>query len=359
MKGTTLLFEPLPIGRVGVRRVDDGVVLATDYSSFAYILEEFIALGIYKIAIPKSFPEVAALSSAPQLLTKRISVVDDTFEIESAHRLLHPVMSELEVEIDDETGNIKNPKRLPEWLLTALLRTHRDIRCLAIGLNHRFQIELDSRTTQTSVRKLREVTHQRESRALLASIEGLLSYYESVSFSSLSPPMEVPREMVSLFDRLVNDPNYVEYSEAVSALSDRYHRDAALSTIQRVSQTIASFEIVTKGWNFVSKAITAWTGFPLPDSNVLSALVRGKSLPSVVDLRHARQRAIEIWISSAEHSVPYSRSGTAFPKGEVNWLAPLNSMSAPQLGAAYLSLGTVGDLLKQLKAFLENRTTTG
>ena len=359
MKGATLLFEPLPIGRVGVRWVDDEVVLGTDYSSFAYILEEFIALGIHKIAIPKSFPEISALSSAPQLLKQRISMIDDAFEIESANRLLHPIMSELEINVDHETGNIRKPKRLPETLFSAVLRTRRDLKCLAVGLNKSVQIELDADSARTSARMLREVTNRPVSRTLLASIEGLLSYYEEVSFHALSPPLEVPRAMVSIFDRLVNDPHYMEYSEAVATLSVRHQRNAALSTIQRISRTIASSKIMASGWDYVTKAIKVCSGLPLPDSNVLSALFPGKSLPTVVDLQPARQRAIDMWVSSAEHDMPYNRSGSPFPKDEVDWIAPSNSIFAPRLGATYLSLGTVGELRGRLEAFLKNRTTSG
>ena len=57
MQGMSVLFEPLPIGRLGVRKDDQQVVLGTDFSSFAYMLEEFISLAVLRIAIPKSFPE--------------------------------------------------------------------------------------------------------------------------------------------------------------------------------------------------------------------------------------------------------------------------------------------------------------
>ena len=292
MNGATLLFEPLPIGRLGVRREDDAVVIATDYSSFAYILEEFIALGIRKIAVPKSFPEISALSSAPQLLRQRISVFDDANEIEAADRLLQPIMSELKIEIDGETGNVKRPTRLPQTVFSALMRVRRDIKCLALGLNRSVQIEIDVETSKMSTRKLREVIKQPNSRTLLASIEGIFSYYEEISYDAMRPPMNVPSAMVSLFDRLINDPRYVEYSDAVATLGRGQGRRATLSRIQRGAHVIASSDIFAHGWNLIAKAVKVCTHLPIPESNVLSALFPGKTLPTIVALQHARQRAL-------------------------------------------------------------------
>lgn len=91
MKGMKVLFEPLPIGRLGVRKDDENVVLGKDFSSFAYMLEEFISLAALQIAIPKSFPEAAALSDAPELLKRRITIIDDDSENEATERLLEAV----------------------------------------------------------------------------------------------------------------------------------------------------------------------------------------------------------------------------------------------------------------------------
>ena len=113
MKGRSLLFEPLPIARIGVRRNDDEVVMGTDFSTFGYMLEEFISLGTHQIAIPRSFPEISAISFAPQLLKQRIAIIDDGLEIESTDRLLRPLMTELDIALDDETGDLKKPTDLP------------------------------------------------------------------------------------------------------------------------------------------------------------------------------------------------------------------------------------------------------
>ena len=358
VKGPTLLFEPLPIARLGVRRDDDEVVMGTDFSSFGYVLEEFIALGIHKIAIPKSFPEMYALSSAPALLKQRISIIDDAVEVESADRLLHPIMNELQIEFDNETGYLKKPPYLTEKLFSAFRKTRRNILCMTLGLNNSVQIELDIGTARASTRALRECTRRPISRAILASIEGFFSYYEEVEFSAFTPPKNAPKAMVALFDRLMNDPQYTEYSEAVAMLSGVRQRSHALSRIREVGRAIASSEFAARGWNYVAKVINVWTGVPIPDSNTLSGLVSDKALPTIIDLQQARQRALGMWTSSADHDVPFNRSGSPLSKGVVDWLPPLDSMSAPRPGGTYHLLGTAGELLEQLEALMERRTTS-
>ena len=351
MKGSTLLFEPLPIARLGVRRDDDEVVIGTDFSSFGYLLEEFVSFGVLRIAIPKSFPEISALNSTPKILRQRISIIDDESEIESVKRLLSPLMRELEISLDEKTGELKKPRRLSRKLFFAFQKTRRDLECMALGLNHTIHIDLDPDTARTSARMLREVARRPTSRAILASFEGVLSCYEKIGFKAVTPPVDLPAAMVSLFDDLVNDPQYVEYSEAVAKLGIIHHRDRALSRIRALGRAIAASDRMVSSWDYVAKAINAWSGVPIPQSSTLSSLVSSRSLPTTVDLQPARERALKMWMTSADHNVPYNRSGYPFQNTNVDWLPPLNSASAPQSGATYLSLGTVGELLGRLQDF--------
>ena len=358
MLGATLLFEPLPIARLGVRRDNDAVILGADFSSFGFILEEFVSLGVHKIAIPESFPEISALSSAPPLLKSRIDIIDDTHEINLADRLLLPLMNELKIEVIDDTGNLKKPPDLSIGLFSAFRQIRHDTKSLALGFNKSVQIELDPNLARSASRALRQATQQPESGAILASIEGLLSYYNEIEFDAVTPPSSAPPAMISLFDRLMNDPLYSEYSEAISTLGRVQNRQSALSRVRTAGRALSSSNLVGKGWNFVARVVNVCAGVPLPKSNTLSILVSNRSFPTVVGLRQARQRALEMWMSSADHTVPYNRSGTPYSNDEVDWLPPLKSISAPQPGESYLRLGNVGELRDQLQAFEKGRSAS-
>ena len=142
-KGMQILYEPLPIGRLGVKKDDETIVVGTDFSSFAYMLEEFIGLAALRIAIPKSFPETAALADAPTLLKPRITIIDDDTEHQTIERLLHPIIQELKIVIDDTTGKLSKPRNLPKSVFLAMQRIRRDLKCMALGFNHSLCIDLN------------------------------------------------------------------------------------------------------------------------------------------------------------------------------------------------------------------------
>ena len=360
MQGMKVLFEPLPIGRLGVRKEDENIVVGTDFSSFAYMLEEFISLAALQIAIPKSFPEAAALSDAPELLKRRIAIVDDDPEHEATKRLLDPLMKEFGIAIDETTGEPFKPTNLPQSVFVATQRIRRDLKCMALGLNHSLHVDVDSNLALSSLRELRECVRQPNTRAILASLEGFYSCYEDIEFDSIGIQPKAPAGIVSVFDQLVNDPQYLELSQTVAVLSDPSQRRRALSRLRAIGRNIMSSNVITTGWNYTAKLMKVWTGVPLPDSSaLLSILGTSKALPSLVNLRAARERAIRMWMASANHNVPYRRSGTPLSGDEIIWLPPNKSLRASDPGDSLLTLGTVGEILEALNSVqdshIENR----
>ena len=68
MRQSEILFDSLPMMRLGARNSTDEVIIAPDFSISAYMLEEYISLGVMGIAIPNSAPESKILSDLPLLL---------------------------------------------------------------------------------------------------------------------------------------------------------------------------------------------------------------------------------------------------------------------------------------------------
>jgi hypothetical protein len=109
MKPADILYEPTPIGRIGVRKSDNQVFIGFDYSCFAYMLEEYISYGIVSIVIPSSFPETSVLNDFPELLKKRLKVVDDQQEQEAVARLLFGLRREFNVELAEAENSLRFP----------------------------------------------------------------------------------------------------------------------------------------------------------------------------------------------------------------------------------------------------------
>ena len=57
MQPSGILYDSLPMMRLGVRNEDEQVVVAPDFSTFAYMIEGCITLATARIVIPASSPE--------------------------------------------------------------------------------------------------------------------------------------------------------------------------------------------------------------------------------------------------------------------------------------------------------------
>jgi hypothetical protein len=143
MKPTEILYEPTSITRIGVRDKDE-VVFGTDYSCFAYMLEEYISYGIFSIIIPSSSPEKTIMDDIPELVKKRLKIVDDQKEREAVVRLLHGLRKESNVEISDDEGKLTFPKDIDSETQEQIAQIHDDVKRLAFGFNHDVHIELNT-----------------------------------------------------------------------------------------------------------------------------------------------------------------------------------------------------------------------
>ena len=251
------------------------------------------------------------------------------------------------------------PKNLPKSVFLAAQSIRRDLKRMALGFNHSLQVDLDPELASVSLRKLRKYVRRTSARAILADLEGLFSYYEDVQFDSISLRPRAPADMISLFDQLVNDPQYLELSQTVAVLSDPRQRRGALSRLSGIGRSIMSSNRITTGWNYTTKLMKAWTGVPIPDSSALSILMTAKELPSLTNLHPARERATEMWMTSANHNVPCRRSGAPLSGEEIDWLPPCKSVRAPRVGDSSLVLGTAGELGAVLRNFERSSSLPG
>lgn len=338
--------------RLGVRTEDEEVVVAPDFSTLAYMLEEYITLATSGIVIPSSFPESRRLADLPLLLKKRVRVIDDAPEREAVSRLLHPLRTEFGVEEKDEGNQLQFPKAMSDALKHRIKVVHRDLRRLATGFNHNLQIGISPESTRNILEHLRRDVRDVNARAILAQIEGILAAYGEVRFESPQPNVTAPPELIALFDRLLNDPNYLQLSDAVSALVFPQKRRAALAKVREYGRKLIENGVIAKGWNYAGKVVKAWTGVPVPEADTLLTLISGKSFPMLVDLRRARKRAIEAWLASAKTSQPISASGDTYDG--LSWILPAGPPSDWDGGEiSMLSFGTVSELVKELTRFAQ------
>lgn len=350
MQKSEILYEPLPIGRIGVRKDNEEVVIAKDFSCFAHMLEEYISFGAVNIVMPKSAPEVSTFDQMPSLLRKRIRVIDDENEIEAMRRLLFNLRKEFSVKISDEDQRLTFPKHTPRELIQSIDKTHSDIKRLALGFNYGVQIEINSEASIKNFRYLREKTSDGEVRVILAQLESLMKLYGDVGFDAPSPPKtSPPKELISVFDRLINDQSYLEYSDSIFRLASPESRKQALIELRELERSIRSTNFVSIGWNYLAKVIKVSTGVPLPESSAISGIIQGRSLPALVNFQEARASAVEMWKKSDLMNKPLRRDGRPVADDEVAWLPPMESMEIYSPDNKAFRLGKVGELLAALE----------
>jgi hypothetical protein len=347
---TTILFEPLPIARLGVRIDNEEVVVASDFSTFGFMLEEFISLGAINIALPKSSPEIRTLSKMPPMRRRRIKIVDDTVEREFVERVLHPIRVEFGVKIANEFGQLKFPKNLDQRLRESIHSAHRNVWRLALGFNHSLQVGITPTSFISAIKQLRNKSKDSESRLVLAQLAAFSNAYKDIQFDAPKPNVNVPDDLISIFDRLVNDPNYLEFSDAIGNLAEPKKRRGTLVRVKTASRKIMSSRIVTSTWNYAAKLIQVWTGAPIPEAGDLASFISDRSFPALVDLQSARKLAVKMWMSSSKTSEPCSRSGFPHLPDKILWLPPMKSIQASHPNALSLSMGTVGELKNALQS---------
>ena len=124
MHKSQLLYEPLPIARMGIRKETEEVVIGHDYSCLANMLEEYISFGAVDICMPKSAPEISSMDEMPLLLKNRIKIFNDDDEIEAMRRVLHGLRREFEITITDEDQHLKFKKDTPKEIIRTIHHAH-------------------------------------------------------------------------------------------------------------------------------------------------------------------------------------------------------------------------------------------
>lgn len=331
MKQGVILYDSVPICRLGVRKSDHEVIIANDYSCFAQMLEEYISYGVTKIAISSSAPELKTLDQMPLILKDRLQIIDDTSERETLHRVLFNLRKEFEVKIDEENDYLKFAKGTERIVINSVEQLHTDFKKIAIGFNHGIQTHIDTESLSESLKFLRGSVSNTETRVLLAEIQSLLNQYEKVEFKGITPPKDdTPKELMNLFDRLINDKNYLEYSENIQKLLIPDDRNEALLKLRELTRTLKSKNYIAEGWDYVSKLLKVLTGISFPESKTIATLFKNRQLPAFVNMEVARQHAIERWRSTESINTPLRRDGLPLSNDEITWIPILESMKVTQ-----------------------------
>lgn len=332
-----ILYEPLGMGRLGIRLADEEVVYATDPSTFAFMLEEFVSTGAVQICVRASNAEAARVPQLPPVLRHSVEVLSDVHERGAVRRLLAPLRDELGVGESDD-GRLSFPEAMPSKIRDAVGNVHHALLRLAIGLNHAVQIDLNLQRIEAALALLREEAIRTESRGIVARIQAIVGSYETINLEAPRLKSDVPAELIEVFDRLINDSTYLGYSESIFDLTLPEARPAALLRARSAALQVAQKPILKAGWNLARAAIMAYTGASVPEAASFMGFFGDSRLPLIVNQGEARRKAVAAWSSRAK-TIPFQPEGDE--ASSALWIAP----TRPHGG------WTVGDLKSLLEEY--------
>lgn len=271
-----------------------------DIRSLSYLAEELLALGASKIALD-TVPHDADFLPAPfaQII---ISVSSDA-AVKRRDAVLGPIIDELQTRFRSPfVGFSDRPTAWPETAHLSMAFLYRYLIDYFTAMEHRLHVEFSVTAGKNAASILRSYVEDSRSRALLASLSGLFASYRQCETPGLSivSRARVSAETLDIFSQLLEDATYRDFSNAAWRLGLPEQQKHAVSSLRRAARKLVTRSPFREILNLVSRIVGVATGAPIPDSDLLSALLQRDYLPPVVSYRSAVHRAAAAWTKYAE-----------------------------------------------------------
>ncbi len=286
-----ILFE----GRLGWIPTPDGRGHCVDGSSLPFIIEEMVAHCAVEIVISSLSPASLFTDTLDSLLSRRVKVVPFKPVLEKQQALLEPLIEEFHVKFD---GPSFSSACEDEEASHALSTIFFELFVYLTGLEYRAEVDVNIQELVNSIRLLRAYSRNPKSRAVLATLEGLFSVYEPFEFGGLIASSAGSRDIARLFNYLVEDSLYLKGSEAAHGLGISKKVIRSITLLRRYTEEIANSTRFRQLFSLGTKAVTAATKLPMPDSTAASELLSSGFLPPIVSLSNTMKAALDTWKES-------------------------------------------------------------
>lgn len=263
---------------------------AVDGTSLSFMVEELVSLACTNILIPHSHPAAHFTEQLPPLLAKRVRVIDCRSAYDKAEFLLKPLANEFEVEFDGVFTSRKKSE-LHKELATIFF----DLPDLLKGIEHQAQIDIDVFYLRDCVRTVRLKSRSSEARAILATIEGVLSAYRTEHIDSLVVRAVENEHLNEIMEELVSDAEYHIASRRAHELGIIGKMQAGLTGLRDDLSRLARRSQFKKTIDIGGRAIQLGTGISVPTSEDLKFLSLSSYLPPIVNLASAHVAARKSW----------------------------------------------------------------
>lgn len=279
------------------RKLEEGKLYSRDASAFPFMIEEIVSYGAVSIGVPAGSLSIFALDSLPAILRRRIKILDKglhTLKMDRAFR--EPICKEFGLKREfPGKGVITFEQPLPKPIGDAILCLETEWYLFMLGLKNGLQINVDVSRIRKAALLLRKHTKDSATRAVLATMAGILAPYRPTQTEVIEMVPAESGELVQTFLALVEDETYRAISKEFHNIGFPSRLREGLSRITTLSKRIvrkSKFKnIVTMG----TKTITAATQIPLPDGELGERLLQKNYLPPTLNLAPALKKAKDAW----------------------------------------------------------------
>jgi hypothetical protein len=278
------------------REIDGGRVLERDSSSYPFMIEEIISYGAISIGVPSRGLSIYALDSLPPILKRRIKIIDKDLRIFRMDRALRePICREFGLMRIHDGFGLKFDLPLPPPVEEAILWLEADWYKFMLGLEYNLQIDVDVTRMREAAILLRRHAKDRATRAVLATIAGILAPYVPMDTGVIETiPMESD-ELIQTFRALVEDETYRAISKEFHGIGFPVRLRQGLSRISTLAKRLVRNRKFKSIVTVSTKTITAATQVPLPDGELAERLLRKQYLPPTLSLASALEKARQAW----------------------------------------------------------------
>jgi hypothetical protein len=262
-----------------------------DYSAAFFMIEQLVAAGAsYAVTDNDIFNTKDALDRMPEIIRKRVLIVDSGECLRMTSAIMRPVFEELGMEEENPGCSIRFTRGDRE-LSEEAAKVYFAMPDFLLACSEKLQLDFPLDDVRTAMDRLLRGLRSPQARANVATLAGVFTSYRATAVAGLAVRSNMPAEASDQVMALFEDELYREMSAAGWLMGIPTRIDRAFVTFNRCARRVACSPVFKPVVHLTSKVITAAVHIPMPDSDLGSLIAKRGFMPPIVALQALRQEA--------------------------------------------------------------------
>jgi hypothetical protein len=260
------------------------------------MIEQLVAAGAsHAVTDNDIFTTKDALDRMPDIMRKRLLIVDSDESFLMTCAIMKPVFEELGVKETDRSSIVGVDREL----CNAAAVLYFELPGFLLACREKLQLDFPLLEVRAAIEWLLRDLRSPQARANVATLAGVFSSYRATPVESLEVRSNMPAEVSDQIMALFEDELYREMSAAGWLIGIPARIDRAIVVFNRCARRVAKSPVFKPIVNLTSKVITAAIHVPIPDSDIGSLIAKRGFMPPIVALQNIRQEARDAYLRAA------------------------------------------------------------